>query len=1538
LRGGSGPEAWQAAFDAWDGSAWTNLGAGVRIAGGWQLNGVSLSNNATVRARGHVIGGQYSGSTWFVEDGIGPLLISTQPRSSTNLALTTVTFFASAVGHAPKSYQWRKDGVPLNNAGPVSGAATPLLTLADVLGGDAGDYSVVISNSFGSVTSAVATLTVIDPVITTQPVSQSKQADESITFSVGVIGTQPFNYQWRHRGSALDGATSAALTLTNLQGSDAGHYDAVVSNAFGSATSTAAVLTVNLATVDTFNPVAGGGTPTPASFVNSLAAQADGRILVGGRFSSLGGQTRSNIGRLNSDGTLDVSFNPGAGHSGSFAPAASINCLAVQTDGEIVVGGSFTTLDGQSRTNLGRLNADGTLDVVFDPRPNGAVTCLAVQPDGKILVGGGFDTLGGQSRGRIGRLNADGTLDTGFNPDANGSVLSLAVQADRKIVVGGTFTTLGGETRNRLGRLEPDGSLDVGFNAGANGAVHAVAVQPDGKILIGGAFTSLAGHGRNRIARLNADGTLDLGFNPGANNAVHTIVAQANGKILIGGTFTNIAGLGRSRIARLNADGAADLTFDPGTGGSESTFLPSNPSVYSIAVQADGKILVGGDFTVLGGQSRSRIGRLNNTEPASQELVFEGDTATWLRGGSSPEVWHASLGIWDGTAWTVPEAGERIIGGWQWSLPPLPPAATVRVRAYATGGRYNGSAGVVQIGAGPLVITEHPADYIKNLGSTVTLSVAAVGSEPISYQWYKDAAPLPNHAATLTLSNLLRSDAGAYYVVLSNVFGSVTSAVATLTVRDPFITGQPSNQSRNAGQSVSFSVTAGGTAPLQYQWRKEGITLENATNATLTLTNLQGADAANYDVIVANAFNTVTSAVATLTVADPFITSHPASQSAALGSSLVLTASAAGTPPLIWQWHKDGLALDGATQATLTLTDLHRTDAGDYEAVVSNIFGTATSATATLTVNLATPDAFDPGAHGNFSASVNVLAIQADGKILVGGSFTNLGGHDRSCIGRLNAYGTVDTAFDPGATGAVHSIVVQADGKIVLGGIFVSLGGEARSRIGRLNADGSLDESFNQGANGSVSALALQPDGKILVGGSFTEMGGQSRSHIGRLNADGSLDESFNPGASSPVNSIAVQSDGKILVGGHFSILGGLSRINIGRLNADGSLDTNFNPGVTGLFSSSVNSLAIQSDGKIIVGGEFIALGGQLRTNLGRLNPDGTADGGFNPGAGDRVTCLAVQADGRIFVGGPFTTLGGLARNYIGRLNADGRVDSSFDPGAAGGVVRSIAVQPDGRILVGGAFNVLGGEGRNRIGRLNNTEPATKTLAANGHTALWLCGGSSPHAWRTAFDYTTDGIDWVNVGEGVPTLGGWQLTNVALPTGGILRARGHVTGGLGNGSSWFVETTTIIGAPAILSPPLNATNYVGTTALFSVVALGAEPLHYEWRKDGANLTNGGNLSGSDTDQLTLADVQLGDAGNYSVVVSNQYGSVTSVVATLTVLPAIPETVSPQWVDAEIKCASPSRARRGASLICKVLPTSFTGRFCARTRIRLARCW
>lgn len=407
-------------------------------------------------------------------------------------------------------------------------------------------------------------------------------------------------------------------------------------------------------TPDDFNP---GADP---ALVYSFAVQPDGKIVVGGYFTNLAGQSRSSIGRLNADGTPDTEFNANADVRGL------VFSTALQADGKILVRGSA------------RLNTDGTPDTGFSPENYSVDNSLALQSDGKIVAGGY----------RIVRLNPDGTLDAGFNPVVGGEdhdVYALAIQPDGKIVAGGEFSSVNGQLRHNIARLNADGTLDLDFDPGGifGGDVVSLAVQADGKILVAGNFATVAGQTRIGIARLQANGTLEQAFNPGANGEVGSLALQADGKILLGGRFTVVGGQPRNGIARLNPDGTLDQGFDPAPGAEGGRFN----GLYSVAVQPDGKILVGGDFTMLGGQPRLNIGRLNNNTPATERLGSDSSTVVWQRGGSSPEVWHTTFEhSTNGMDWTYLGAGSRIPGGWQLGGLSLPSVGTIRARGQVAGG------------------------------------------------------------------------------------------------------------------------------------------------------------------------------------------------------------------------------------------------------------------------------------------------------------------------------------------------------------------------------------------------------------------------------------------------------------------------------------------------------------------------------------------------------------------------------------------------------------------------------------------------------------------------------------------------------------------------------------------------------------------------------------------------------------------------------------------------------------------------------------
>lgn len=419
-------------------------------------------------------------------------------------------------------------------------------------------------------------------------------------------------------------------------------------------------------------------------------------------------------------------------------------------------------------------------------------------------------------------------------------------------------------------------------------------------------------------------------------------------------------------------------------------------------------------------------------------------------------------------------------------------------------------------------------------------------------------------------------------------------------------------------------------------------------------------------------------------------------------------------------------------------------------------------------------ESFNPGTNGTVRSTV----VQADGKIIVGGTFTTVAGQARNNLARLNADGSLDTNFNPDVNSNVFSLLLLADGTIVIGGDFTTVGGAARTYIARLNADGT-DTGFNPAANNRVSTLALNGSA-IVVGGSFTTIGGQTRNRIASLDSSTALATSWNPNANNAVLSVAV-SGSSVYVGGNFTAIGGQSRNRIASLDASTGLATAWNPNA----NSSVNSIAL-SGSQVYVGGVFTTIGGQSRNRIARLdNSTGLADT-WNPSPSNTVNQIAVSGSA-VYAGGTFTSIGGQARRAFAQLDAGTGLPSAFDAALnTGANLSSVTVQPDGKVLVGGTFTSVGADSRASIARFSVPDTPTALTANTGNTmvALAWIGSATP-------DYT------VNV---VPNVSG---SNVACTTQGVTNCQ--VTG-LANGTTYtFTVTATNALGTSAASAPVSAT-------------------------------------------------------------------------------------------------------------------------------------
>lgn len=361
--------------------------------------------------------------------------------------------------------------------------------------------------------------------------------------------------------------------------------------------------------------------------ITKIICQADGKIIVGGQFTNFNSVSANRFLRLNSDGTIDSSFNVGTGVSaGGGTGSGDITNIAIQADGKILLTGEFPAYNNVSSSKFARINTNGSLDSTFNIGTGfyvAGTNDVSLFSDGKILVVGGFVYFNGVAVNNIVKLNTDGTRDSSFNNICAGfsltnagQIRATALQPDGKILVGGKFNAYNGITKSGLVRLNDDGSLDntLGYTASTydqfnDQAINTIAVQPDGKILLGGDFTSVNGLTRNRIVRMNSNGTLDNTFSIGTgfNYTVNKIVLLPNGKILVGGNFDTYKGVSCSGIVRLNANGSLDTSFLSGFVGNGG----GNIHVMDVIVQPDGKTLINGYFNTTVNPTVSNLMRLN---------------------------------------------------------------------------------------------------------------------------------------------------------------------------------------------------------------------------------------------------------------------------------------------------------------------------------------------------------------------------------------------------------------------------------------------------------------------------------------------------------------------------------------------------------------------------------------------------------------------------------------------------------------------------------------------------------------------------------------------------------------------------------------------------------------------------------------------------------------------------------------------------------------------------------------------------------------
>lgn len=1121
-------------------------------------------------------------------------------------------------------------------------------------------------------------------------------------------------------------------------------------------------------------------------FIASVVLQPDGKILVGGNFTSFNGYNRHHIARLNSNGSVDTTFNPGLGVNG---PSAMVWSIALQPSGQVVIAGNFSSVNGTNLNSVARLNADGSLDASFNPGvgPDGTVNAVAVDSLGRVIIGGDFDTVSGTNSGGVARLNLDGTVDPTFtigigtyNPDTGFTdpVHALAIQPDGQILVGGAFSFVDLNSYNGLVRLNMDGTVDTSFNPGTgtynqltgiSDTVYAITLQPDGNILIGGDFASFNQTRRVGVARLFSYGSVDtsfmdtaynqfaglvnhysnpsavnLGLYPSGNypNFVYSIgvepgttnVLVGGGFLVVGGGSTRTATHPRSNIARLiggatpgpgniqfaygsySVDKSAGTLFvsmvrTNGSLGPASASFSTNMAAPGpgIASAKDFSITQPGYFSPLWPTLYSQ--NINwsytispafygpNYLPIPQNLQVVTSAYVYLQINNNSNI---SGNVNANLALSNPN-GNLMLGGEQIGMSP---ALGPQVAAPLTIIDDNIRPGTFGFSVPQFTVTED--------GGTATITVIRTGGSDgvVTLSYATSDGSSPNGATN-----------GVDYIGVTNTLSFLATETShTFTI--PIINGTTVRPDRTLNLTL-FNVTGGAGLGL--------------TNATLTIIN--GNFTSGHISFTSGTFGTNENAGYALvtvnrlggnsgTISVTAITSNGTAVNGVnyIGSTNTLTWNNSNTVP---QTIAIPLRDDGLVTADLTV-NLRLTNGILNSRLNNNVLGLSQYTNAVLTisnVDSAGKVQFSSAAYsvkkyggyalipvvrvGGSAQTVDVDFLTTDGSAAHNVNYSNVTTHLHFVTGMVSTNIVVPIIDDGTVDGplALNLFLTNASPATAMGTISNAL----LTIIDTASVNetpGSPDTTYNAfGFNNTVYALALQSNNKLLAGGDFTLADGVPRQRIARLNSDGTLDSSFllpssSSGANGTVRSIAVQADGRILVGGQFTGFDSANLNYIARLNLDGSLDSLFNPG-SGADNPvyAVAETFVGGQSKVLLGGGFASVSGANFGGIARLNSDGTPDTTFNPGLGANGTvyALAVQSDGKVVIGGDFTAVNGNTNfNHIARLNIDGSVDINFNPGTgASDSLRAVTLQLDGRILLGGLFTSVNGTNLNHIARLN---------------------------------------------------------------------------------------------------------------------------------------------------------------------------------------------------------------------------------------------
>ncbi len=1086
----------------------------------------------------------------------------------------------------------------------------------------------------------------------------------------------------------------------------------------------------------------------------------------------------------------------GANLNANFTYSGKIDAL--NSGGTIIIGGDFTSVGGLlGQDHIARLSGSGAVDVNFDPHSgiNNRVRALAQQANGQILAGGDFNLVNGQTQNHFTRLNTDGSLDQNFfsGTGSDGSVshinyvspatvnnqtfvnTNVTVQTISNIsdtvYIGGPFTLYNGTHRLGFARLNMDGSLDTTFLDTAYNqfaglprrffgdrvnAVLASGLQSDGNIMIGGSFNQVGGGQFDPLVRFDSFDPFQY-TEPKQRDGVRN---RSNVARLIGGATPGPGNIGflnpsypatksqsfiYTLLSRTNgALGYASANFSvvPGTAQAGLDFsYYASPPVYPIMweyigpsrMHSDGlwgtntvmNDVFGGQWSLgLNGMSSVIVNIFNDqlssgTTHAQFQLANPPGADQFYLGGQ-----NIPLGVALGRSVTPLDIADdnKKSGTFGFTAPEYASSSNAVISVVRTNGDFNSS---------PILV-----DYATSAGANTFPGID-----------YLDTS------GTLTFNNGDTLKTFTVQIVQSNYIGSVEKTVnlrlfnfppgselgltnAILRIINPnfqgFLTFSATNYMTNltAGAAqvvVSRAVGGKGTLDIQFSTADGSAIAGMDYSNTVQTLHWDNGDSSDHIVSVPliNHGDVGPTKVFQVNLSNPSLNGIPTS--ALLGAITNATVTINNdnnfgvfqftAPKYVVNESSNGFATitvlrtgSALGTATLNIATADGTALANINYIPTN--GTVSFAQGQTTVSF-NVGVLNDGVTNTFPFFFNVVLSSPTAGALLG-SITNAQVNILDAQSFNRPPGSQDVTFNQqGLNGDVLSLSLQADGNIVAGGNFTSVNGIPRNHFARFLGDGSLDPTFLSGlsgADGAVNVVLVQTDGSVLLGGTFGNVDSVVRNNISRVVPDGTLDTAFSPGAGADnsVFSLGETFIGgvrKIYVGGAFTLFGGVTQPGIVRLNENGTVDAGFvSSGVNGIVYAiatyPTNSIFA---GKVVIAGSFTTVNGVSQANIARLNADGSLDTNFVVNADAIVRTLAIQTDGSVFAGGEFAHINGGVATRLAHINTDGSLDTAFSTAAAPGIdftVTAIGLQSDNRIVVGGQFLTANGLIRNHIARL----------------------------------------------------------------------------------------------------------------------------------------------------------------------------------------------------------------------------------------------